>query len=418
MTNKDLFYAIHECRDEYIVEVIEDEINQRDAFFYKRKKQGVLKIAVVALICILAFGTGVSALAAVSDPFRNWLMKLFDGDKVTMLYTNDKDNHVISLADSMLIAGEKESFVYRYHIEKEEEIVDQVYTIQDDHLSPLTIHKFKGDYDGEPFEFQYVRKGKEIFAFHYQGSVGQVFSVTEGNNAYIALYKLDETADIVEKECIAQLNLQTGKMKKISNDYMICNFVMSPNGKVLLCNHRSDKYWSSFDLKTGIEKKVKGINGYAHSDEIYFQDDRHILTLGEEAWDGNQQLYYSTYKIDLQKGKITEEYKDNAEIHMEWSYKWKNKVLKLSNITNGDSFEMKDIKNEIYPLDEQGDYVLFGNLEKKDSMYLVNLEKKMYKKLDIPKQFYSDIEIHLAISEKKMLVTDGKQVYLVDISEF
>lgn len=165
MTNKDLFYAIHECRDEYIVEVIEDEINQRDAFFYKRKKQGVLKIAVVALICILAFGTGVSALAAVSDPFRNWLMKLFDGDKVTMLYTNDKDNHVISLADSMLIAGEKESFVYRYHIEKEEEIVDQVYTIQDDHLSPLTIHKFKGDYDGKPFEFQYARKGKEIFAF-------------------------------------------------------------------------------------------------------------------------------------------------------------------------------------------------------------------------------------------------------------
>lgn len=418
MTNKDLFYAIHECQDEYIVEVIEDELNQRDTFFYNRRKQGVLKIAVVALICIIAFGTGVSALAAVSDPFRNWLIKLFDGDKVTMLYTNDKDDHVISLEDSMLIAGEKESFVYRYHIEKEEEVVDQVYTIQDDHLSLLTINKFKGNYDGDPFEFQYVRKGKEIFAFNYQGSVSQVFSVTEGDDVYIDLYKLDETRDIVEKECIARLNLQTGKMKKISNDHMICNFVMSPNGKFLLCNHRSDRYWSSFDLKTGIEKKVKGIDGYAHSDEIYFQDDRHILTLGEEVWAGNQQLYYSTYKIDLQKGKIMEEYKDNGEIHMEWSYKWKNKVLKLSNITNGDSFEMKDIKNEIYPLDEQGDYVLFGNLENEDSMYLANLKKKTYKKLDIPKQFYSDIEIHLAISEKKLLVTNGKQAYLVDISEF
>lgn len=418
MTNKDLFYAIHECKDEYITEVIEDEINQKNTFFYKTRKQGVLKIAVVALVCILAFSTGVSVLAAVSDPFRNWLIKLFDSTKVTMVNTNDEDGHVISLEDSMLITGEKESFVYRYHTEKEEEIVDQVYTIQDDHLSPLTINKCKGNYDGEPFEFQYVRKGKEIFAFNYQGTVSQVFSVIEGNNAYIALYNLDETGDIVQKECIARLNLQTGKIAKISNDHMICNFIMSPNGKVLLCNHRSDAYWSSFDLKTGIETKVKGIDGYAHNDEIYFQDDRHILTLGEEVWNGNQQLYYSTYKIDLQKGKIMEEYKDNGDIHMEWSYKWKNKVLTLSNIINGDSFEIKNVKNTIYPLDEQDDYVLFGNLEEKDAMYLVNLEKKTYKKLDIPKQFYSDIEIHLAISEKKMLVTNGKQAYLVDISEF
>ena len=77
--------------------------------------------------------------------------------------------------------------------------------------------------------------------------------------------------------------MDTNEIIKLSNDKMICNFVLSPNGKTLLCNFRTKGYWSVFDLKNKTEKKIKKsvINGYATTDEIVFVDDYHILTLGK-----------------------------------------------------------------------------------------------------------------------------------------
>ena len=74
----------------------------------------------------------------------------------------------------------------------------------------------------------------------------------------------------VIKETIAKINLDTNEIIKLSNDKMICNFVLSPNGKTLLCNFRTKGYWSVFDLKNKTEKKIKKsvINGYATTDEI------------------------------------------------------------------------------------------------------------------------------------------------------
>lgn len=89
--------------------------------------------------------------------------------------------------------------------------------------------------------------------------------------------------------------MDTNEIVKISNDKMICNFVMSPNGKTLLCNFRSKGYWAIFDLDSKTEKKFNKnlINGYATVDEISFVDDYHILTLGKPFTKEKQNIIVS-----------------------------------------------------------------------------------------------------------------------------
>lgn len=75
----------------------------------------------------------------------------------------------------------------------------------------------------------------------------------EERTVYAALYQTKEGT--VVKETIVKINLDTNEIIKLSNDKMICNFVLSPNGKTLLCNFRSKGYWSVFDLKNKAEKE-------------------------------------------------------------------------------------------------------------------------------------------------------------------
>ena len=70
-------------------------------------------------------------------------------------------------------------------------------------------------------------------------------------------------------------------------------------------------------------------------------------------------------------------------------------------------------KMKILPL--VGDYVLFDDDQCND--YLCNLRNKTYKKFTLPKKYRDDTQMYLAGKEKKMLVQNGKEVYLIDISD-
>lgn len=303
----------------------------------------------------------------------------------------DKNNH-LSLGKNIDLVGDKESFIYKYHKNGDDEIVDEVYSIQDNGLSKLAIKTFSGTYYGSSFSFDYSVINKEIFAFNQTGTLDSVDSVIDGDTVYAHFSKAK--GDTILKSSVAKLNLKTGIIDKFTDDTKICNTKMSPNGKMILFNYRAKGYWTSLDTSTGKERKIPGINGYNHTNEIKFIDDYHVLSLSINTTGSSEQAY--TNLIDLTTGKTLHTYKDYGEINVLWNYKYneKNKSLKVYNITNKSSFTIPDMKSEDIAA-ANGNYVLFGELEKLDTFCLCNLETHKYIKFTIPKELRSDIEMYL-----------------------
>lgn len=435
MKEKELFDAIHACDDKYLEEVIEEKNHQtekrRRIFDRGGRQMPGLRVAAAVMICVLTLGIGVSVLAASSDTFHSWLLQTFAGHEVTKIPMKhdsegvEKDSEPdisadadqkVTLRDTMHIYGERESFVCESHEEGDDEIVDKVYAIRGNGLKQIPTKTFQGEYDGVPFSFEYAVIQDEICGFNYQGDIGEVFHYKNGDIVYADLFHVNDQ-DIIEKECLVSLNLKTGEVTKLSGDDMICNFLMSPGGKLFLCNHRSDGYWTVFDPDAGEEQEVEGIDGYAHTDEIRFQDDYHILTLGKPFMKGDTE-YYSTYLVDLRTKKILTEYMDIGEIQMEWSYTLDDSGLKLYNITNEESFAIHDVTMAVQPIDDKDDYVLFSQLEEENTpFYLVNLAERSYMKIELPQTVQGEVEMHLSVGEKKLLLVSGQDAFLVDISK-
>lgn len=114
---------------------------------------------------------------------------------------------------------------------------------------------FQGTYDGVDFSFEYAIINHEIWGFNLAGDIKDVFHYTDGETVYAGL--CETTEDIFTKGCIAQLNLKTGKVEKLTNDQTIGNMIMSPTGKMILINYRTDGYWTVFDIANRTEKKSK-----------------------------------------------------------------------------------------------------------------------------------------------------------------
>lgn len=421
MTEKELFRAIHQCKDKYLIEALEERGSLSESFSQKRRHFYGVRVAVAALVCILFLGIGASVIAASSDAFRNWVLQIFGEDKATELNLADRtetdnkpgENQRISLGENVEIYGRKESFVCESHFEGEERIVDTVYSIQGNGLDPLTVSSFHGAYDGTAFSFDYAVINQEVCAFNAKGAINEVFEYFDEDIIYATLW---EEGDKADRECIAALNIRTGEVSKLTDDDKLCNFVMSPNGKVILCNYRAEGYWTVFDIASGTEKKVEGIDGYARTKEIEFLDDYHVLTLGKPFMKGDVE-YYSTYLIDLRTQEVMNEYPDYGMIKMGWSYTLEENRLKIYNIVTGDSFVIENVKDEVHSVRVKGDYVLFGDLEDENAaLYLVNLAKQSFMEIDMPEELYFDVEMYLASAEEKLLLAKGTEAYLIDVS--
>lgn len=336
----------------------------------------------------------------------------------------EDENQMLTLKKGMRIYGETESFVCQVHEDENgEEVIDAVYAIGEDGLRELPVHSFSGEYDGEPYSFSYAVIGDEVFGFHETGHC-TVLPYKNGDVFYVSLSHVKKN-DRVTKECLAEVHPDTKEVTKISNDKMICNFLMSPDGKIILCNHRSDGYWSVFDIAARTEKRVDSLPGYLHTDEIRFLDTYTVLAYGEEIMtqleDGSWQIDAQTYKIDLNTGEILEKYPGAADLGMEWNYTTKGNVLKLHNIITGEDMTIRDVRENLYTVAGAGDYILFGydadDEKPREDYCLVNLAEQTFMKIDVPPELCDQLEMYPAVSEKKLLLTNGTEAWLVDVGE-
>lgn len=420
-----------------------DKPNNRPSFIKRCLPFTGLPLINAAAILILVLAVGFGAAAATSGKFHNWIFTAFSKQDIQKAELNtsapdkissdngqstasnpdnnidikaDKNNH-LSLGKNIDLVGDKESFIYKYHKNGDDEIVDEVYSIQDNGLSKLAIKTFSGTYYGSSFSFDYSVINKEIFAFNQTGTLDGVDYVMDGDTVYAYFSKVK--GDTILKSSVAKLNLKTGIIDKFTDDNKICNTKMSPNGKMILFNYRAKGYWTALDTSTGKEIKIPGIDGYNHESQIKFIDDYHVLSLLVISTGNNAKTYSEqvcTNLIDLTTGKTLHTYKDYGEINVLWNYKYneKNKSLKVYNITNKNSFTIPDMKSEDAAIaDANGNYVLFGDLEEPDTFCLCNLDTHKYIKFTIPKELRSDIEMYLSAVKSKMLITDEKDAYLV-----
>ncbi len=480
MTGKDLYEAIHQCDDEYIektAERIEKNLEKKGLSpngWIPRlwRHSAAFRTAAAVLLCIVILGMSVSVLATASDAFREWLFDMFSGHEVTELNiggaggaeesgdTDDTDgyrtnatdsgrdsskkssgetsqpdipadeNQMLTLEEGMQIYGVNESFVCKVHYENdgEDEIVDKVYAIQGNGLRELPVYSFRGEYDGVPYSFEYAVIGNEVLGFNGMGDFGGLFHYKNGDIVYADLWHVGEVGEdtIVQKECLVEINLRTEEVTKISNDKMICNFLMSPDGKIILCNHRSAEYWSVFDIAARTEKRIDSLLWYLHTDEIKFLDTYTVLAYGDSIEtklpDGSFWMDSQTYKIDLHTGEILEKYPGASDLDLEWDYKTEGNTLRFDNIVTGESFTIDGVDEDVYTLSGTGSYFLFGYDEDEGDQpgtayCLVNLDQQTFMKIHIPKELYFDVEMYLTVSEKKLLLTNGKEAYIVDVSE-
>ena len=295
--------------------------------------------------------------------------------------------------------------------------IDRVYGIQGNGLKELPVYSFQGEYDGVPFSFEYAICHQEIHGFNLEGAINEVFSYFDEKSVYVQL--MDDGENY--KECIAKLDLETGIMEKLSGDKVYANCTMSPGGKVILCNYRADGYWTVFDLKEKTEKRIEAINAYTRGDEIEFLDDTTILTFGEdllEKTDDGIRTQAQTCKVDLRTGQVLETYTGYGEAGMEWNSSVKKNTLELTNIVTGETFSIEGANKKTHFLGKAGDYAMYGDKEENNSPYfLVNLAKKTFMKIDVPQEMHFDVEMYLAGAEKKLLLANETEAYIVDVSE-
>lgn len=393
---------------------------------HRRNSMKKLRTAAAAVVIFLLCGTFVTVAATKSNVFQSLLENMFGKENVTEVELNpeptkqvadvkaEKDG-TIQLQENMMVVGEKESFISEYHFEGDEEKVDHVYTVVSNGLKKMTPVAFESVLDGEKCGFQYVASGNEIYAFNYTGGITEIFSYYKNGIIYGVREEKNAT-----KGYLVEINLAEKMVKKISGGNMICNFVMSPEGSKILCNHRGDGYWSVFDIASQTEKKIsqKLVNGYARTTEIEFLDENRILTYGESIFK-NSTEEDSTCVVNLQTMRIEKKYSGVGLVNMKWSYRYhhKKKSLEFYEITGNQSFTIPDVKDSGDVIDVSGDYVLFGNLEeKKQAVYLIQLTNHTWKKMNIPGKLRNDMEIHLVKTQKKILITNKKRAYLVDVS--
>ena len=432
---------------ESLLKKIQEE-EQEETPFYTRQKKGWLRNfrLAAAILCICLLGTSISVAAYNTDLFQSILKRTFGKAEVEQVHLEQREKEnkeqmteqnpvavdekkVLSFQESIEVFGKKDVYIQEVHWSEDDEMItDQLYSLRENGLEKLNqdkIASFQGKIEDYSFSFDYLisESDEAVYTFNEKGDIGTVFQHLDGDTMYLSLWKVSEDS-IVQKESIFSVNLHTKEMKKISGDDMKCNFLESPNGKHLLCNHRSDGYWTVFDFQNGTERKIQTIGGYNREKDIEFIDDDHILSLADavtETKDGHTgEAANQIDLIDLNTGKINQSYLIPEscvieELGMEWTYEEKGKDLEVRNIVRGSSFLIPGAAGSGHGLAKTADYALFGSYETPSAFYFINLTKGTYKKMALPKGMDSNLEIRIIEPEKKSLITNGEKVYLVDM---
>ena len=449
MDKKELFRAIDACEDCFIREAAEDIQKRKPSiirrFFFVNSSESPekdmrelsgIRVAVAIVICVIVLSIGVQTAARVSTVFRDWIEQTFqiksssDNQKGKNGRSNEEETgrvrrrnnkadegqdsvsqiEKVPMKDNLQIVGTNESFIYESKTDaNSDEIVEKVYSIKDGKLSKLLMQSFSGSYKASTFSFQYSIIGQEIFGYNYSENLVQVF---EQMNKKGEIYLSIENAKGDEQ--ILCVNLKSGECRQVVKSGDGMNMSMSPDGKYILINH-SKSYWTVFDTEKETERKLEGLSGYALSNEYDFINDDHIATAADAFTKNNTEFYRLNY-IDLQTGKV-KVYPEYGDIKGCWMYRCdtKKKQLEIENLITKQK-KVIPIKQaeDVHIMQVNGDYVLLG-ADSDDVYYLYNLQDETYRELDIPEEIRGTLEMYIAKKEKKLLLTNEKEAYLVNL---
>ena len=460
MDKKELFRAIDACGDTFIKETAEDIQKRKPSmirrFFFvnssenaekdMRKLSG-LRVATAIVICVVVLSIGVQTAARVSTVFRDWIEQTFqigsssgdqqgnerknsNGKKEKNSIGNEEETGKISgrsnktdkvkesisqiekvpMKDNLQIVGTNESFIYESKMDaNSDEIVEKVYSIKDGKLSKLSMQSFSGSYKGNTFSFQYAIIGQEIFGYNYSENLVQVFDqINRKGEIYLSIENAKGNEQIL---CV---NLKSGECRQVAKTEDGMNMRMSPDGKYILINH-SKSYWTVFDIEKETQRKLEGLAGYALSNEYDFINGDHISAVGDAFAKNNTEFYRLNY-IDLQTGKV-KVYPEYGDIKGCWTYRCdtKKKQLEIENLITKQK-QVIPIKQaeDVHIMQVNGEYVLLG-ADSDDVYYLYNLQDETYRELDIPEEIRGTLEMYIAKKEKKLLLTNEKEAYLVNL---
>ena len=449
MDKKELFRAIDACEDCFIREAAEDIQKRKPSmirrFFFVNSSESPekdmrelsgIRVTAAIVICVIVLSIGVQTAARVSTVFRDWIEQTFqiksssDNQKGKNGRSNEEETgrvrrrnnkadevqdsvsqiEKVPMKDNLQIVGTNESFIYESKTDaNSDEIVEKVYSIKDGKLSKLLMQSFSGSYKASTFSFQYSIIGQEIFGYNYSENLVQVF---EQMNKKGEIYLSIENAKGDEQ--ILCVNLKSGECKQVVKLGDGMNMSMSPDGKYILINH-SKSYWTVFDTEKETERKLEGLSGYALSNEYDFINDDHIATVGDAFTKNNTEFYRLNY-IDLETGKV-KVYPEYGDIKGCWTYQCdtKKKRLEIENlITKQKKVIPLKQAEDVHIMQINGEYVLLGT-DSDDVYYLYNLQDETDRELDIPEEIRGTLEMYIAKKEKKLLLTNEKEAYLVDL---
>ena len=449
MDKKELFRAIDACEDCFIMEAAEDIQKRKPSmirrFFFVNSSESpekdmrelsVIRVAAAIVICVIVLSIGVQTTARVSTVFRDWIEQTFqiksssDNQKGKNGRSNEEETgrvrrrnnkadegqdsvsqiEKVPMKDNLQIVGTNESFIYESKTDaNSDEIVEKVYSIKDGKLSKLLMQSFSGSYKASTFSFQYSIIGQEIFGYNYSENLVQVFDqMNKKGEIYLSIENAKGDEQIL---CV---NLKSGECKQVVKLGDGMNMSMSPDGKYILINH-SKSYWTVFDTEKETERKLEGLSGYALSNEYDFINDDHIATAADAFTKNNTEFYRLNY-IDLQTGKV-KVYPEYGDIKGCWMYRCdtKKKQLEIENLITKQK-QVIPIKQaeDVHIMQVNGDYVLLG-ADSDDVYYLYNLQDETYRELDIPEEIRGTLEMYIAKKEKKLLLTNEKEAYLVNL---
>ena len=449
MDKKELFRAIDACEDCFIREAAEDIQKRKPSmirrFFFVNSSESpekdmrelsVIRVAAAIVICVIVLSIGVQTAARVSTVFRDWIEQTFqiksssDNQKGKNGRSNEEETgrvrrrnnkadegqdsvsqiEKVPMKDNLQIVGTNESFIYESKTDaNSDEIVEKVYSIKDGKLSKLLMQSFSGSYKASTFSFQYSIIGQEIFGYNYSENLVQVFDqMNKKGEIYLSIENAKGDEQIL---CV---NLKSGECRQVVKSGDGMNMSMSPDGKYILINH-SKSYWTVFDTEKETERKLEGLSGYALSNEYDFINDDHIATAGDAFTKNNTEFYRLNY-IDLKTGKV-KVYPEYGDIKGCWTYQCdtKKKQLKIENlITKQKKVIPLKQAEDVHIMQINGDYVLLGT-DFDAVYYLYNLQDETYRELDIPEEIRGTLEMYIAKKEKKLLLTNEKEAYLVNL---
>ena len=449
MDKKELFRAIDACEDCFIREAAEDIQKRKPSmirrFFFVNSSESpekdmrelsVIRVAAAIVICVIVLSIGVQTAARVSTVFRDWIEQTFqiksssDNQKGKNGRSNEEETgrvrrrnnkadegqdsvsqiEKVPMKDNLQIVGTNESFIYESKTDaNSDEIVEKVYSIKDGKLSKLLMQSFSGSYKASTFSFQYSIIGQEIFGYNYSENLVQVFDqINKHGEVYLSV------ANAKGDEQILCVNLKSGECRQVVKLGDGMNMSMSPDGKYILINH-SKSYWTVFDTEKETERKVEGLSGYALSNEYDFINENHIATVGDAFTKNNTEFYRLNY-IDLETGKV-KVYPEYGDIKGCWTYQCdtKKKQLEIENlITKQKKVIPLKQAEDVHIMQINGDYVLLET-DFDAVYYLYNLQDETYRELDIPEEIRGTLEMYIAKKEKKLLLTNEKEAYLVNL---